>query len=335
MSFVIQSQWGVQKLAKEIPGIRIGLVAHGCYCDKYIYPDILTSHKLSDDVVSLCNFAKNVPPTGGDGAHACYEMVLRRARSFDWTSDKSRILVIIGDEPPYATNESGNSEHIDWRNELKLLRAMGVQVYGVQALGKDYASHFYEGVAEATGGEYLALDQFESAIYVIMGICYKQAGTEKLRVWEDEVAKTGCMDRSMDLVFAKLSGRKPKFAKRTDGLVPVKSGRFQVMRVDHKVSIRDFVEGNGIPFKKGRGFYEFMKPEDVQDYKEVILRDDKMGDFFEGAQARKLLGLPASGTVRIRPGSVPVGYTAYIQSTSVNRALVGGTRFLYEVDSSC
>ncbi len=325
----------ITRLAKEIPGIRIGLVAHGCYCDQNIYKDILASHPLSEDVDSLCSFAGDVPPTNGDGAHACYEMVLRRARSFDWTSSKARILVLIGDEPPYRPDEYGNKLKLDWRNEVQLLQKMGVQVYGVQALDKEYASYFYSEIARVTGGEHLTLDQFESALYVIMGICYKQAGVEKLREWEDEVARSGAMDRSMDRVFARLQGRKPKFSsKRTDGLSPVKLGRFQVMSVEGDESIKDFVEGNGIPFQKGRGFYEFTKPEDVQEYKEVILRDNNTGDFFEGKQARGLLSLPSTGTVRVHPRSVPSGYAAFIQSTSYNRKLIAGTKFLYEVDST-
>lgn len=57
------------------------------------------------------------------------------------------------------------------------------------------------------------------------------------------------------------------------GLVPVNPARFQVLDVDDKCVIRDFVQRNGLIFKPGRGFYEFTKPEKVSDKKEVVLVD--------------------------------------------------------------
>lgn len=70
----------------------------------------------------------------------------------------------------------------------------------------------------------------------------------------------------------------------------VPPGRFQVLDVDHDVSIKDFVESQGVTFKKGRGFYEFNKPETIQKYKEIIVMDKNTGDMFEGAHARTMLG---------------------------------------------
>ena len=103
------------------------------------------------------------------------------------------------------------------------------------------------------------------------------------------------------------------------------------MRVDTDQSIRDFVEDNGLTFKKGRGFYQLTKTETIQEYKEIVLRDDHTSDLYSGEKARELLGLPRSGSIRTRP-VVPHGYTAFVQSTSYNRKLIGGTEFLYEVD---
>ena len=91
-----------------------------------------------------------------------------------------------------------------------------------------------------------------------------------------------------------------------------------------------FVTENGLNFKKGRGFYEFTKTETIQGHKEIVLMDRKTGDLYSGTAARDLLGL-SSTTARIRPASLDK-YVVFVQSTSVNRRLVGGTRFLYEVD---
>ena len=49
------------------------------------------------------------------------------------------------------------------------------------------------------------------------------------------------------------------------------------------------------------------------------------------ASGRELLGLPPGETVRVRPASLEK-YAVFVQSTSANRKLMGGTRFLYEVE---
>ena len=55
------------------------------------------------------------------------------------------------------------------------------------------------------------------------------------------------------------------------------------------------------------------------------------GDFFAGKAAREMLGLPEVSTVRIKPNNSEK-YVVFVQSTSANRKLIGGTRFLYEVE---
>jgi hypothetical protein len=59
--------------------------------------------------------------------------------------------------------------------------------------------------------------------------------------------------------------------------------------------------------------------------------DRKTGDLFEGEAAREILGLPEGSTVRIKPNNLEK-YMVFVQSTSANRKLIGGTKFLYEVE---
>jgi hypothetical protein len=44
-----------------------------------------------------------------------------------------------------------------------------------------------------------------------------------------------------------------------------------------------------------------------------------------------MLGLPMGETVRIKPSNLEK-HVVFVQSTSANRKLIGGTRFLYEVE---
>jgi hypothetical protein len=122
-------------------------------------------------------------------------------------------------------------------------------------------------------------------------------------------------------------------ATPTSALAPLPPGRFQAMPVPADCSIRSFVEGMGIRFRAGRGFYELTKTEEVSARKEVVLERRADGDMFTGDAALRLLGVPAGGKARVSPAHpASSAFRIFVQSTSYNRRLLGGTRFLYELD---
>ena len=326
----------VKRLFKEIPEIRIGIIAHGDYCDA---PRTITQLDLTTDQKAICKFVKTVEATYGGDAPECYELVLHEARKAGWKSGHSKVLVLIGDDVPHGPSYPQNTKKIDWRNELGLLLEANVNVYAVQALGRSHATKFYKEVAKKTGGFHLELNQFSHIGDMITAICYKQQGDDRLRVFETELMEGGRLNRSMDKVFGTLLGREVSVAftgDRDDGLVPVHASRFQVLMVDDDSSIKDFVHDAGATFKTGRGFYEFTKSVKIQHHKEVILVEQSTGAMFSGSEAREILGLPDGETVTVSPRTTPAlrdgGYTAYVQSTSHNRKLLAGTKFLYEVE---
>lgn len=325
----------VRRLVREIPGIRIGVIAHGDYCDKndtYVTKML----NLTDDVKKLCTFVRQVEATYGGDAPECYEYVLNQVRTLaSWSSGKSKVLVLIGDDVPHGASEAQNFMHLDWRNEAGLLKEAGVKVFAVQALNRGHATSFYSGLARLTDGLHLRLNQFGQVVDLIMAVCYQQAGTDSLAAFENEIITNGRMNRDMDAVFNTLFGRTASSARFTTpaSLEAVPPGRFQVLRVDTDCPIREFAENNGLTFKKGRGFYEFTKRVKVQDYKEVILMDNATGDLFSGEKAREIAGIPIGVTASVKPGEGALAdYTCFIQSTSYNRKLLAGTRFLYEVE---
>lgn len=322
----------VNRLFKEIPNIRIGIIAHGDYCDAG--STYVTKHfDFSDDPKAVCKFVETVEKTGGGDAPECYELVLHQSRSFSWSAGRQKALVLIGDDVPHGPNESQNTKKLDWRNELDLLSEAGIKVYGVQCLNRKHATKFYEEIARKTGGFHLSLDQFANVTDLIMAVCYQQAGEVPLQNFEQEVEKKGGMNRSMHDIFNVLMGRKSsvssKYAGATD-LRAVPPGRFQALKVDKDMGISDFVKKNGLDFKVGRGFYEFTKKVTVQAYKEIILMDKTTGDFYSGDKAREIAGIPVGVEARVSPESIEK-YVCFIQSTSANRKLIGGTKFLYEV----
>lgn len=102
----------------------------------------------------------------------------------------------------------------------------------------------------------------------------------------------------------------------------------RILPVTQSWEIRPFVEHHGESYVKGNAFYQLTKPEDLQDYKEIIVQDKIDGKTYGGNDARSLLGLPDYGTIRLRPGNTG-HYDVFVQSTSVNRKLLPNTRLLY------
>jgi len=325
----------VNKLFKDIPNIRIGIIAHGDYCDKN-NPYIMKMLDLTQDKTNICRFVQGVEPTYGGDPDECYELVLHEARRMKWSAGKTKILVMIGDANPHAPSYRMNEKNLDWRNELDLLTEAGIKVYGVQALNYPGSRKFYEEMATRTGGFHLNLDQFSEVVDLIMGISYKQVGDDKLTEYVDHVTSSGRMSRSLGRMFGTLSGKKVTTAFKPKSADSVNPGRFQVLDVDGDCSIRNFVEDNGLLFQPGKGFYEFTKSVLVQEKKEVVLVHKRTGDMFSGARSRNMLGLPYGERGNVSPRKIDTikDYTAFIQSTSFNRKLLDGTKFLYEVDSS-
>lgn len=319
----------VTRLMKEIPGMRIGIIAHGDYCDaKSTY--VTKALDLTDDPGKITRFVERVEATGGGDAPECYELVLHEAQSLSWTPAYQKCFVLIGDDVPHGPSQ--NPKKLNWRSEVDALAKLGIPVYGVQALGRRHATPFYQELADKSGGFHLNLDQFSAITDMILAICYKQSSDEQLSAYEREVVNEGRNNRSINAMFNTMMKRappKPAFAAADLAAVP--PGRFQVLAIDHDSAIKDFVLENGLRFKKGRGFYEFTKTETIQGGKEVVLMDRTSGDMFSGGKAREMLGLPESETARVRPTSLEK-YAVFVQSTSVNRRLLGGTRFLYEVE---
>jgi hypothetical protein len=336
------------KLFSSIPGIRIAIMGLGDYCDRgntYVtkYQD------LSDDPKKVASFIRSVGSTGGGDADEAYELALHEARNFSWQAGRQRALIVIGDAKPHEPGYryGGETVTLDWRNEVKMLREMNVKIYSVQALAgwrEDAESKFYKHMAKETDGYYLELNQFESVVDLLTAICFKQVSPEALQTWELEVQVGGRMNRGLSASFDTLVGRvSPSFKSaghiRTPrGVTPDKAipeGRFQTMMVDtDRINIQDLVRENGFTFQVGRCFYEFTKSEIIRPGREVLLFEKETGEVYPNSESRKMMGLPSSGEIRAHPRIVPDGMTAFIQSTSYTRKLVGGTRLLYELDLS-
>lgn len=88
----------VTRLLKEIPDIRIAIMAIGDYCDaqsKYV----VSICDLTSDADKICKFVRTVAATGGGDTPEAYEWGLHEARSLSWEAETSKAVVMIGDSP--------------------------------------------------------------------------------------------------------------------------------------------------------------------------------------------------------------------------------------------
>ena len=316
-----------QELFKEIPNLRIGVIAHGDYCDArstYVTKHLL----LTEDANALTYFINNVERTGGGDAPECYELVLHEAQSFNWSPDSNKLLVVMGDEVPHPP--AHNPKRLDWREETKKLTQKGILVHGVQCLNRKHATKFYADLADMTGGFHLPLSQFSDAVELIKAVAYQQVSPEALQNYEQTLADTNRITRSLDTVFNKLSRRSPTVSRFKPATTSVDLASFQTVTVEFDQPIQSLVESLGVEFERGCGFYEFTKRETIQAKKKIILMDNESGDKYEDDAAREVLGFPIGSDIKIAP-AFGSKYTVFVQSTSSNRKLIGGTRFLYKV----
>lgn len=328
----------VERIIKDIPNLRLSIVAHGDYCDeKTTY--LMKYLDFTNDHQEIINFINNTGNTCGGDYPEAYEYVLNKIQSFSWMND-NRSFIIIGDAYPHEKHE--NPHDLDWRKEAEVVGKMGINIYSIQALDSGNAKSytFYRQISEKTNGYHLHLHQFSHIVDILLAICYKQSGEDQLQNFEQEIQKKEYgMNRGIRNVFDIMFGRKtekityvdPKEDDVDDGeITPCPPAKYQVLTVDSSMPIKEFVMSKALSFKAGKGFYEFTKSEIIQPNKLVVLMKRDSGDLYEGKKARKLIGL-TNESRRYKPSDLKE-YRVFIQSTSYNRKLIAGTGFLYEAD---
>lgn len=306
-----------------IPTLRIGVIAFGDYCDEDL---CVTQLPLTDKIFDICEFIRNAPATHGGDADECYELVLNKARGFNW-SGGPKALVLIGDANPHPVGyRYGDFKNtLSWVDEATALSNEGVRIYPIQALGRSYAQNFYNSIGRISGTPKLDLPQFSDISDILGGIACQNAGQLDAYVEQLQERKVKPSFHTLR-TLAQLAGKDVSLSNRS-----IKIGsKYQVLDVPEKTDIKGFVQANGLYFQKGNGYYEWSKKETIQEYKVVVAQNKETGAIIEGSRARTALGLPAGERVDQKPAA-DSKYIGFIQSTSVNRALIAGTKFLYVV----
>lgn len=103
----------------------------------------------------------------------------------------------------------------------------------------------------------------------------------------------------------------------------------KVWEVEAEEAIQPFVERKSrAPYFPGTAFYQLSKKEKlIQANKTILIRHRDKGAVYAGDEARALIGLPTGKSAQVEPGRTG-DYDVFVQSKSVNRKLVRGTRVI-------
>jgi len=102
----------------------------------------------------------------------------------------------------------------------------------------------------------------------------------------------------------------------------------QVWEVPRETDIQSFVQAQtGRPYQRGTVFYTLSKSEKVQSNKKVLVMEKGHRAVYAGPNARALVGIKPNEDCRVKPGNHS-NFDVFVQSTSVNRVLVRGTKLI-------
>ena len=323
----------VTHLFDRFKALQIAVIIHNDYCDS----DTIQQLNFTSDRRAITDFINRNSSMGGGDSDECYEYVLQLATQMNWDDSDKKVVIMIGDCNPHPVGykHGGKTYNIDWRDESEKLAEMGVQIYAIQAMGNRNASKFYEGMSKITGGVKLDLTQFKNIPQYLMAITYQQDGNLEEYENSDERFKKDVMLKSM---FSKLKRGAVSLGDLDEDKIEMLS-RFQVLNVDYECKINDFVQEHGRSFKAGSGYYQLVSSEKVQPHKKIVFVHKETGEMTDDPDfCRGKLGiLHETGTVAVSPKKCKdalAEYDVFIQSTSYNRKLDAGTKFLYELERS-
>lgn len=116
----------------------------------------------------------------------------------------------------------------------------------------------------------------------------------------------------------------PSVSKIAGELESLHPGQYRMLEVKETGRIDEFVEEKlHRPYRRGEAYYQLTKTETIQPQKELAIWHKH--SLYIGDQARKLMGLP-DHNIQVHPSKHD--YEIYVQSTSNNRKLMGGTKLV-------
>ena len=196
---------------RESVVLRVGVVAHGDYCDKataYVIKFLPLLDLTPANEAKIQDFIAGVGRTSGGDAPECYELALNKVRKgAHWTRGSRRALVLVGDANPHDVGYSinGYTNHIDWKHEAEHLARMGVRVYAVHAGGHASSRPFYDTLATTTQGARLDMKELGTVSGLVVAATMNEVGGEALSRYSHRLREQGRMSAELEVVIQRIS----------------------------------------------------------------------------------------------------------------------------------
>lgn len=177
-----------KQMFEEIPGLRMGVIAHGDYCDGERCLQLLD---LTDNIDAILDFLEHTPNTSGGDADECYEYALKMAGTMSWPEEGGSLLM-IGDCAPHDVGYrlvnplweiafDSKTLNICWKDELGSLLSRNVKVFPLQCMKNSYSvreNNFWESLASISQTPLLQLNDFGESTENLEAVAFASSGHE-------------------------------------------------------------------------------------------------------------------------------------------------------------
>jgi len=145
----------VVNLFKNVPNLKVKIVAFGDYCDmesSKVFGKAYQTIELTDNQNDLVKFIQHAKNTSGGDGDEFYELVIKKINEeTDWR-DGIKSVLFIGDDNPHKVGYSlagkVQNAQIDWKEEAKTAAKMGIQYDTLRI----HSTPWYKQLSEMTGG---------------------------------------------------------------------------------------------------------------------------------------------------------------------------------------
>lgn len=188
-------QKAIQRIMNELKDTRINakmaFIAYKNHGDEKYFDGEkpFTATPWTNEPAEIQAIMRQIPNAGGgDGLTALEDVLKYLAKDIIWDSHSAKAVVIVGDMPPHGVIDaiSHCPNNVDYHEGVKHLKDSDVKVYTVYCdtdthdlMGQDRKKKiqgFYHWIADETKGKCLSLEEIETLITILLGICMKETG---------------------------------------------------------------------------------------------------------------------------------------------------------------
>jgi len=256
----------VTKAEKHGAQLKLGVIAHGDYCDKnsaYVIKFLpLLDTRDKKALGRLHHFVTTVGATSGGDGPECYELALNKAsKHMGWSSHSQRSLVIVGDATPHEVGYTcgGFTNTLNWRKELADLARKHVRIYSVQAGGGSTSSpagSFWKTLAKDTKGKHLAVSEMGTLRALITAAVARQISDRAFQEVGEELKSKGALRGEIKYVYEEIRTvrvQRVEHVASGGGIGPTGGGRIAAAASGGRPAIAGGGKGGGGGGAHGHG----------------------------------------------------------------------------------